>query len=90
LIIKIFVIKINFRLKINSTDDQIISDIDIYVTPVTPLYQPGTFGAMEPAITPVTTDFIIPPSEYKWNQIIELQLADGKKVLFKNKINHIN
>jgi len=47
---------------------------------------------MEPAITPVTSDFTIPPSEYKWNQIIELQLSDGKKVLFKNKnkINHIN
>ena len=61
-------------------DDSSRSDVDTYVTPVTPVCQPGTFGAIEPANTHVTSDFTVPPSEYKWNQIIELQLPDGKKV----------
>lgn len=56
--------------------------METYITPVTPIYQPGAFGAMEPAVTHVMSDFIIPSSEYKWNQIIELQLPDGKKVFF--------
>ncbi len=30
--------------------------------------------------SPVTTNFNIPLSEYKWNQIVELQLSNDKKV----------
>ena len=67
-------------MKINTTDDQATTDVDVYVTPVTPIYQPGTFGATEPAITHVSASFTVPPSEFKWNQIVELQLPDGKKV----------
>jgi hypothetical protein len=67
-------------LKISSSDNQSPSDVDTYVTPVTPTGQPGTFGAIEPAMAHVTSDFTIPLSEYKWNQVVELQLPDGKKV----------
>ena len=35
----------------------------------------------------LTSDFTIPLSEYKWNQTVELQLPDGKKVQFKIKKN---
>jgi hypothetical protein len=69
-------------LKINTTDETPLTDIDVFVLPATPIYQPGTFGAIEPAMTHVSADFIIPLSEYKWNQIAELQLPDGKKVFF--------
>ena len=69
-----------FSLKINLTDEQAASEVDMYITPATPIYQPGTFGAIEPAVSHVGSDFTIPLSEYKWNQIVELQLPDGKKV----------
>jgi hypothetical protein len=72
--------KIIFRLKINTTDEQTTTDVNVFVLPATPIYQPGTFGAIEPAIIHVDADFTIPISEYKWNQIVELQLPDGKKV----------
>jgi hypothetical protein len=72
--------KTYFRLKSSSTDDQAESDVDTYVIPSTPVCQPGAFGAIEPAMTNVTSDFTVPLSEYKWNQIVELQLPDGKKV----------
>jgi hypothetical protein len=49
---------------------------------MTPIYQPGAFGAIEPAIAHVSSDFTVPLSEYKWNQIVELQLSDGKKVFY--------
>ena len=77
--------KNNLRLKISSTDDQSQSDVDTYITPITPISQPGTFGAIEPAMAPVTANFIIPQSEYKWNQIVEIQLPNGKKVKFNKK-----
>ncbi|CAF4434062.1 unnamed protein product, partial [Adineta steineri] len=73
--------KIYFRLKVNSNDDQPQHEVDTYVTPITPTCQPGTFGAIEPTMAEVSSDFIIPQSEYKWNQIIELQLPDGKKMI---------
>ncbi|CAF1275673.1 unnamed protein product [Adineta ricciae] len=68
-------------LKVNSTDDPSQLDVDTYVTPATPICQPGTFGAIEPAVTHGTSDFTIPLSDYKWNQIVELQLPDGKKMV---------
>ena len=62
-------------------DDSTPDDINIYVTPATPLSHPSTFGAIEPAMTHlITNDVTVPFSEYKWNQIVELQLSDGKKV----------
>lgn len=78
-----------FSLKISFSDEQTTSEVDMYVTPATPIYQPGTFGAIEPAVTHMGSGFTIPMSEYKWNQIVELQLPDGKKVylidnLFRN------
>jgi hypothetical protein len=70
-----------FRLKNNLIDDQISSDTDIYITPVTSMYQPDTFKVIEPTITHLSNDWIISTS-YKWNKIIELQLVDGKKVFY--------
>ena len=72
------------RLKVNSTDDLSQLDVDTYVTPATPICQPGTFGAIEPAVTHGTSDFTVPSPDYKWNQIVELQLPDGKKVRSKS------
>lgn len=69
-----------FRLRLSVIDDSSRSDVDTYLTPITPICQPGTFGAIEPAMAHVTGDFTIPSSDYKWNQIVELQLPDGKKV----------
>jgi hypothetical protein len=72
-------------LKLNSIDDQCPPAVDTYVTPATPVPQSGTFGAIEPAMSHVMSDFTIPLSEYKWNQVVELQLPDGKKVLVQNE-----
>jgi hypothetical protein len=52
------------------------------VTPSTPIIQSGTFGGIEPPVTTVTSDFKMPVLVSKWNQIIELQLSDGRKVCF--------
>ncbi|CAF1445673.1 unnamed protein product, partial [Adineta steineri] len=68
-------------LKVNSNDDQPQHEVDTYVTPITPTCQPGTFGAIETTMAEVSSDFIVPPSGYKWNQIVELQLPDGKKMI---------
>lgn len=67
-------------MKLTSTDDGTTPTVDTYVTPVTPLNQPGAFGVIEPAVTNITPDFIIPTYEYKWNQVVEIQLPDRKKV----------
>jgi len=72
-------------LKIGTIDDSTTADTDPFVLPATPIYQPGTFGAIEPAISHVQSDIVIPAGDYKWNQIVELQLADGKKVCFLTK-----
>ncbi len=55
--------------------------MDTYVTPLTPTVQSSSFGNLEPPVSPVTDNFTIPISDYRWNQITELQLPDGKKVL---------
>ena len=67
-------------MKASSTDDQSLSEAEAYVLPLTPIYQPDQFGAIEPATGHVTSDFEMPLSEYKWNQIVDLELPDGKKV----------
>ena len=64
----------------SNTDDATAAVIDSFITPSTPVTQPGSFGAIEPAISAVASDFTIPLSEYKWNQVVEIQLSDGKKV----------
>ena len=53
---------------------------DIFITPSTPVPQLNAFGNLEPSTNVVVSDVTIPLSEYKWNQIIELELPDGKKV----------
>ena len=45
-----------------------------------PINQPDLFGAIEAPITPVTNNITIPFTDFKWNQISELQLPNGKKV----------
>jgi len=50
------------------------------LTPSTSIVQSGTFGAIEPPVTTVTSDFKMPVLVSQWNQIIELQLPDGRKV----------
>ena len=68
------------RLKLRATDDAGEAEIDDFISPSTPLVHPGTFGAVEPAMNQTIGDVNIPLSDYKWNQIVEIQLPDGKKV----------
>ncbi len=71
-----------FRLRSNVDDnDEVQVVVDTYVTPSTPVGQSGTFGGLEPPVSTITNDFTMPLSDYKWNQIVELQLSDGRKVL---------
>ncbi|CAF4428057.1 unnamed protein product, partial [Rotaria socialis] len=46
-----------------------------------PINQPDLFGAIEAPITPVTNNITIPFTDFKWNQISELQLPNGKKII---------
>ena len=58
--------------------------------PLTPLVQSGTIGTMTLPVPMMLGDFTIPLSPDKWNQVIELQLPDGKKVfLFLISLNKI-
>lgn len=68
------------RLKLNTGDDTEESEMEDYITPSTPILHPGTLGAVEPSMTQTTIELNIPLTEYKWNQIVEIQLPDGKKV----------
>ena len=68
------------RLKTSATDDTPQVVTDIHVIPATPLSLSGTLGGLEPAMSQMIGELNIPLSEYKWNQIVELQLHDGKKV----------
>ncbi|CAF1271729.1 unnamed protein product [Rotaria sordida] len=44
--------------------------------------QPALDTIIEPSLMSLSSnDFIIPASEYKWNQVVELQLPDGKKMV---------
>ncbi|CAF3750600.1 unnamed protein product [Rotaria sordida] len=44
--------------------------------------QPALDTIIEPPLMSLSSnDFIIPASEYKWNQVVELQLPDGKKMV---------
>ncbi len=73
--------RILFRLK--STDGEIEESklvVDTYLSPSTPVGQSGTFGALEPSVTTTASDFTVPTTDFKWNQIVELQLSDGRKV----------
>ena len=70
----------SFRLKLNLTNPPPQVNVEAYISPVTPISQTGTLGAVEPAMSHMNSDLIVPLSDYKWNQIVEIQLADGKKV----------
>jgi hypothetical protein len=54
--------------------------MDTNFSPLTSFGQSSSFRAFEPAVTPLTSDFTIPLSDYQWNKIVELQLPNGKKV----------
>jgi hypothetical protein len=79
--------KNSFRIKSSfDKDDQSQLAIDILVTPSTPTVQSGTFGALEPPVSPIKSDFTIPLLNPQWNQVVELQLSDGNKVFIYKKI----
>ena len=67
-------------MKINPTDDSTSSDVDAFATPIVSACQPGIFGVIESSMATINDDFLIPSFEYKWNQVVEIQLPDGKKV----------
>ena len=68
-------------------NDEPESAVDTYVTPSTPIGQSGTFGAIEPADTTVSDNFTIPVTDPKWNQVVEVELPEDKKVdFFRNMI----
>ncbi|CAF0874104.1 unnamed protein product [Adineta ricciae] len=62
-------------------DDEPESVVDTYVTPSTPIGQSGTFGAIEPADTTVSDNLTIPVADPKWNQVVEVELSDDKKMI---------
>jgi hypothetical protein len=68
-------------LKLSGQSDEIsIAIEDPFVPPSTPIIQTGGFAALEPSVNVLTSDLNIPLSDYKWNQVVEFQLPDGKKV----------
>ncbi|CAF4724464.1 unnamed protein product [Rotaria sp. Silwood1] len=46
-----------------------------------PITQPDLFGAIEAPVTTVTNDITIPFTDFKWNQVVELQLSNGNKIM---------
>ena len=63
-----------------SDDNGAEPGVDTNVPPSSPTGHGGTFGAIEPSLIAVPSDFTLPSADYKWNQIIELSLPDGRKV----------
>ncbi len=75
-----------FRLKSTVDDnDELKVVVDTYLSPSTSVTQSGTFGALEPADSTIASDFTVPLTDFKWNQIVELEISDGRKVLLKKK-----
>jgi hypothetical protein len=71
------------RVKLTSHDDgECQPAIDTFMTPATPVTHSGAFGDIEPPVTPATSSFVVPVSEYKWNQNVDIELPNGKKVRF--------
>ena len=65
----------------DSTDDQSESVVDTSFTPVTTENQLNSFEGIEASvIDPVSNNLLMAISGYKWNQIEELHLPDGRKV----------
>ncbi len=72
-----------FRLKSTVDDnDEPKVVVDTYLAQLTPVTQSGTFGALEPAVSTIASDFTVPLTDFKWNQIVELEISDGRKVFF--------
>ena len=72
-----------FRLNSSSQDkkgDQSEPTIDISIPPQTPILQTGVFESFEPPASPRTSQFTVPTSDPIWNNVVEYQLSDGKKV----------
>lgn len=65
----------------DDNEGEATSTTDTFLPPPTPIGQLGTFGALEATIPPIPVDINIPLSDYKWNQVSEVQLPDGKKML---------
>ncbi|CAF4398176.1 unnamed protein product [Rotaria socialis] len=64
----------------DSDDESQLAAEATVITP-TSLFQPDLFGAVGPQVTTVTNDFTIPFTDNKWNQTIEMQLSDGRKII---------
>ncbi|CAF0774571.1 unnamed protein product [Rotaria sordida] len=72
---------------LESSSDENVEDDELQMTaepsPVlpAPLIQPDLFGAIEAPVTTVPIDINIPFKDFKWNQVVELELPDGKKIV---------
>ncbi|CAF3687580.1 unnamed protein product [Rotaria sp. Silwood1] len=60
-------------------ESPVIADTD--ATSSVPITQPDLYEAIETPATTVTNDIIIPFTDFKWNQIVELQLSNGNKII---------
>ncbi|CAF2382653.1 unnamed protein product [Rotaria sp. Silwood2] len=58
-------------------DESPVGD-DTNATPSVPLDQSDLYESIE---EPVTNDIIIPFTDFKWNQTVELQLSNGNKII---------
>ncbi|CAF1217287.1 unnamed protein product [Rotaria sordida] len=59
-------------------EDELPVNGDTNATSSVPLTQPDVYEAVE---TSVTDDIIIPFTDFKWNQIVEMQLSNGNKII---------
>lgn len=48
--------------------------------PPTPIVHSGIFGSFEMSTSPIGRQFTVPVLDSKWNQVVEYQLPNGKKV----------
>ncbi|CAF1938498.1 unnamed protein product [Rotaria magnacalcarata] len=65
---------------LDSDDESKLAAEATVITP-TSLFQPGLFEAIDPQVTTVTNNLTVPFTDNKWNQTIEMQLSDGRKVI---------
>ena len=70
-------LKSNFDKKDNDQSGILINLLPI---PSTSLPKTGIFPLLEPSVSITTSQFAALPLDFKWNQKMEYQLPDGKKV----------
>ncbi|CAF0787906.1 unnamed protein product [Didymodactylos carnosus] len=70
------------RSRLTSNTDDLIRPVSVDVWPATPTAT-GSFRALEPSTPPIMwpSDFPMPVADYKWNQKVDIQLPDGKKMI---------